>query len=115
MSVPSYNNGTIIYYTIPSSVSACDIIQTFAVCTMMVQQVTAGSYPIYVSNANGQSGTVYFTVNGGSQSSGLQVTSPTQGSVYYRGQDMTINWNWNIPSGYTGSTVTLDLYTAGRT
>jgi hypothetical protein len=113
MSVPSYNNGTIIYYTIPSSVSACDIIQTFAVCTMMVQQVTAGSYPIYVSNANGQSGTVYFTVNGGSQSSGLQVTSPTQGSVYYRGQDMTINWNWNIPSGYTGSTVTLDLYTAG--
>ncbi|MDQ5955012.1 MAG: hypothetical protein QG621_15 [Patescibacteria group bacterium] len=113
MSVPSYNNGTTLNYTIPSSVSACDVIQTFAVCTMMAQQVTAGNYPVYVSNANGQSGTVYFTVNGGSQSGSLQVTSPTQGSTYYRGQDMTIAWN----SGgtYTSASVTLDLYTSGGT
>lgn len=113
MSVPSYNNGTTIYYTIPSSVSACDVIQTFAVCTMMVQQVTAGSYPIYVSNANGQTSTVYFTVSGGSQGSGVQVTSPTQGSTYYRGQDMNISWNGG--GAYTSASVTLELYTAGGT
>jgi hypothetical protein len=112
MSVPSYNNGTTIYYTIPSSVSACDVIQTFAVCTMMVQQVTAGNYPIYVSNTNGQSSTVYFTVSGGSQSNALQVTSPVQGSTYYRGQDMTIAWSSNT---YTSASVTLDLYSTQGT
>ena len=61
MHVPS-NNGTTIYYTIPSYVSPCDV-QTFGtVCAMYAQQVTPGSYPIYVTNAQGTSNTLNFNV-----------------------------------------------------
>ncbi len=69
MQVPSYNNGTLISYTIPSSVSPCDIIQTFAVCAQYLQQVTPGAYQIYVSNSNGQSAAQTFTVTGSSSGS----------------------------------------------
>jgi hypothetical protein len=55
-------NGTSIYFTIPSYVSPCDVNQTYAICAQLAQQVTPGSYPIYVSNQNGVSQTVNFQV-----------------------------------------------------
>lgn len=55
------NNGTHIYYTIPAYLSACDINSTY-VCTMQAQLVTPGTYPLYVTNSNGTTQTLYFTV-----------------------------------------------------
>lgn len=53
-------NGTTIYFTIPAWISPCD--PNASVCTMQAIQVTPGTYPISVSNANGQTNTLYFTV-----------------------------------------------------
>ena len=58
----SVNNGTAIYFTIPYSVSGCDLTTGGAFCPMFAQQVTPGSYPVYVSNTFGQSSILYFTV-----------------------------------------------------
>lgn len=60
----SSNNGTTIYYTIPSYISGCDITTSNygTACPLYAQQVTPGTYPIYVSNGNGQTSTIYFTV-----------------------------------------------------
>lgn len=55
------NNGTTIYYTIPAYLSTCDI-QTSGVCTQVAQLVTPGTYQLYVTNANGTSQSVSFTV-----------------------------------------------------
>jgi hypothetical protein len=56
-------NGTTLYYTIPSVVSGCDITSGFGtVCPMYAQQITPGTYPVFVSNGYGQSNTLYFTV-----------------------------------------------------
>ena len=55
-------NGTTIYYTIPSTVSGCDIQTSGTFCPMYAQQITPGTYPVYVSNTNGQTSTMYFTV-----------------------------------------------------
>jgi len=57
----SINNGTVLYYTIPYSVSPCDV-ASGTVCPMYAQAITPGTYPISVSNAYGQSSTVNFTV-----------------------------------------------------
>jgi hypothetical protein len=63
MSLSSFSNGTMLYYTIPYTVSACDITSGYGIaCPMYAQQITPGTYPVYVSNANGQSSTIYFTV-----------------------------------------------------
>ena len=59
MHVPSYN-GTSIYYTIPSYISVCDVnpgTQCFA-----AQQITPGSYQVYVTSSNGTTNTVQFQV-----------------------------------------------------
>jgi peptidoglycan hydrolase-like protein with peptidoglycan-binding domain len=55
-------NGTTIYYTIPYSVSPCDVNQYFAQCTMMARQVTPGTYSVSVTNQGGSSNTLWFTV-----------------------------------------------------
>ncbi|MDD5152836.1 MAG: peptidoglycan-binding protein [Candidatus Pacebacteria bacterium] len=59
----SSNNGSTIYYTIPSVVTPCDTANG-SICSMIAQQVTSGtSYPIYVINSSGQTtGTLYFLV-----------------------------------------------------
>jgi peptidoglycan hydrolase-like protein with peptidoglycan-binding domain len=57
----SANNGTTLYFTIPAYISPCDTNQG-AVCAQYLQLVTPGTYPVYVSNAIGQTGTLYFTV-----------------------------------------------------
>lgn len=64
-------------------------------CTMMVQQVTPGVYPIYIQNADGSStNTVNFTVTGGSsqQFSVGNVSSPSSIPLYTPGT-WTINVN----------------------
>lgn len=55
-------NGTAIYFTIPSYLSACDVAVSGTMCAMLAQQVTAGTYPVYVTNQNGSTQTIYFTV-----------------------------------------------------
>lgn len=60
--VASYNNGTTISYVIPSYVSPCDLIGTGYVCGAPVSSVTPGVYPIYVTNGNGATNVINFTV-----------------------------------------------------
>ncbi len=62
MHVPSINNGTTIYYTIPSYLSPCDVQNAGGACALYAQQVTPGQYPIYVSSGSGNSNTLTFTV-----------------------------------------------------
>lgn len=59
MHIPS--TGGVIYYTIPSYVSPCDV-SGGGVCTQYIQQVTPGSYQIYVTSPLGNSGSLTFQV-----------------------------------------------------
>ncbi len=59
MHVPSQNG--VIYYTVPSYLSPCDV-SSGGICPMYAQQVTSGSYPIYVTSPNGTSNTLSFQV-----------------------------------------------------
>jgi hypothetical protein len=59
----SSTNGTMLFFNIPFTISGCDLNAGYGmVCPQFLQQVTPGTYPIYVSNVNGQTGTMYFTV-----------------------------------------------------
>jgi peptidoglycan hydrolase-like protein with peptidoglycan-binding domain len=63
MNLSSYNNGSQISYTIPSRISGCDLTGNSSYCAQWLSYVTSGSYPIYVTNSNGQSSnTTYFQV-----------------------------------------------------
>ncbi len=64
--VPSYGNGKNISYTIPASISPCDLVDdsTSSRCAAPSEEVTPGTYDLYISNANGQSEPVKFTVVG---------------------------------------------------
>lgn len=54
-------NGTMILYTIPYATSPCDVLGGY-MCAASAQLITPGTYPLFVTNGNGTSGTVYFTV-----------------------------------------------------
>ena len=54
MNVQSFNNGTLLYFTVPQTLSPCSV-TTSGVCPQYAQQVTPGQYGIYVTNQNGQS------------------------------------------------------------
>jgi hypothetical protein len=56
------SNGTQLYFTIPSYLSPCDVQPAGTMCAQYIQQVTAGSYQLFVTNANGTSGTLTFQV-----------------------------------------------------
>lgn len=58
--VPSFNNGTTIYYTVPQYMSPCDLV--VGVCGAPVTLVETGTYPVYVSNSYGTSQTLNFYV-----------------------------------------------------
>jgi hypothetical protein len=58
----SSGNGTQISYAVPSYISACDLLQPGYFCGAPVQTVTPGTYPIYVTNGNGATNVLYFTV-----------------------------------------------------
>ena len=59
--VPS-QNGTTIYYTVPSYVSPCDVAPAGGLCAQNIQQVMPGPIQISVSTGNGASSPLYFTV-----------------------------------------------------
>ncbi|MDO8561261.1 MAG: peptidoglycan-binding protein [bacterium] len=61
MRVPS-QNGTILFFTIPSAVSPCDVLTPGNVCAQFLQQVLPGSYPVFVTNGSGTSQTFNFQV-----------------------------------------------------
>jgi peptidoglycan hydrolase-like protein with peptidoglycan-binding domain len=61
MHVPSYN-GTTLYFTVPSSLSPCDVLTSGSYCAAYLQQVTPDSYPVFVSSGNGSSNTMFFQV-----------------------------------------------------
>ena len=58
--VAAINGGT-IYYTVPHYVSPCDF--TVGMCSAPAVLVQNGSYPIFVTNAQGTSQTFTFTVS----------------------------------------------------
>lgn len=60
--LPSFSNGTAIYFTIPAYVSPCDTLAAGMYCAAYVQLVTPGSYQVYVTNVNGTSQQLTFTV-----------------------------------------------------
>jgi hypothetical protein len=64
VNVPSYNNGTLLYFTIPSYVGPCDWVGDTSPyrCLAPAQQVTPGNYQISVENQNGVSNFVTFVV-----------------------------------------------------
>lgn len=58
--IASTNNGTALSFTVPSSIGPyCKPDQ---VCALYMQLLNAGTYPVYVENANGVSNTVSFTI-----------------------------------------------------
>ena len=62
MHVPSQSN-TYLYFTVPSYLSPCDVTPSGGVCAQYLQQVTPGTYQIYVTNQNGTTQTLSFQVN----------------------------------------------------
>ena len=58
--VSSISNGTVLYFTVPHYVSSCDTV--VGSCNSTPTQVTTGTYPVYVTNGNGTTQTLYFTV-----------------------------------------------------
>jgi peptidoglycan hydrolase-like protein with peptidoglycan-binding domain len=103
-------NGTTLTYTIPSQIGP--ICLSGQACPEYLQLVTPGTYPLSVSNVNGQSGSVSFTVTG--QSIGgnvISFTQPLGNQSFNSGQTLPISWTAspNVPSG---TNVILDLYTA---
>ncbi|MEK7133457.1 MAG: peptidoglycan-binding protein [Patescibacteria group bacterium] len=59
--VPS-QNGTTIYYTVPSFVSPCDLVTPGSFCSQNIQQVLPGPIQVYVTNGNGTTNTILFQV-----------------------------------------------------
>lgn len=58
--IASANNGTTLTFTVPSSIGPyCKPGQA---CALYLQLLNAGTYPVYVENANGTSNTVQFTI-----------------------------------------------------
>lgn len=60
--VPSFNNGQTLTFTIPNDTTGCDLASQGSACAMLAQLVTPGSYPVYVTNINGSTNTLYYTV-----------------------------------------------------
>lgn len=60
--VPSFNNGTTIYYTIPAYVSPCDLTTSGNFCAQSIQQIVPGPVQLYVTNTAGTSQTLQFQV-----------------------------------------------------
>jgi len=56
------SNGTSMSYTIPSSVSGCNLWTGSSSCTQVETLATPGAYAIYVTNAKGTSNSKTFTV-----------------------------------------------------
>jgi hypothetical protein len=55
-------SGNYIYYTVPSTLSPCDVVASGSYCAQYLQQVTPGQYQIYVTANGVNSNSVTFTV-----------------------------------------------------
>lgn len=64
-------------------------------CAEMYGQILPGTYKVYVSNANGTSNSVSFTVTGGTTLQPIQVLSPNGGETWTQGTTQTIKWQDN--------------------
>lgn len=62
LNVPSYNNGTLIYFTVPQFVSPCDLQTPGTYCAQYQQQIYPGPIQVSVQNQNGTSQVLYFQV-----------------------------------------------------
>jgi peptidoglycan hydrolase-like protein with peptidoglycan-binding domain len=60
--VPSSNNGTVIYYTVPQYVNPCDLASQGNLCSINVQPLLPGPVQVSVSNGNGTSQNLMFQV-----------------------------------------------------
>ena len=58
--VTSFANGTALNFTIPHFISTCDTV--IGSCSATPTTVTSGSYPLFVTNSNGTTQTLNFTV-----------------------------------------------------
>jgi hypothetical protein len=56
-------NGTTLYYTVPSYLSPCDVTPQGGVCAQYLQPVLPGSYPVYITNSAGATQQLTFQVN----------------------------------------------------
>jgi len=110
--VPSYNGGTLLYFTIPTAVGPCSWAgDTSPIrCFVADQQVLPGTYQISVENTNGQSNSINFVVTQANQHTSLTITSPQGGVQYQNGTQMPIAWSMTNPPS-SNSSMILDLYT----
>ncbi len=91
----SSDNGTSIAFSIPSEVKAGIECYTAAPCPLSplsVRPITPGTYNVSVTNANGTSNSVQFTVIAQTTSS-ITVIVPNGGEVWQNGSAQTIRWS----------------------
>jgi peptidoglycan hydrolase-like protein with peptidoglycan-binding domain len=90
-----------IKFTVPDSVGPnC---APPRMCPMYLQQVTPGTYKVWVENANGSSNTVTFTVTGTTQNQNISITgidSPSQLALNQSG-----TWTLHASLGASGSSL----------
>jgi len=60
--VPSYNNGTMLSFQVPTYVSPCDLQTPGTLCAQYIQQIYPGAVQVKVENTNGVSQILYFQV-----------------------------------------------------
>lgn len=82
------SNGTTITFTIPDTITPCPRISSNIACIQLAQQVTPGTYAISVTNANGASNTVNFTVT--SKTGALSI-NPTSAIIKVGGTTISGN------------------------
>jgi peptidoglycan hydrolase-like protein with peptidoglycan-binding domain len=77
-------------FTVPSYIGACP--STSQICAQIARQVTPGTYGVAITNANGTSNRIDFTVTGQSDSN-ITVVAPNGGETWVRNTQQTIKWN----------------------
>ena len=93
---PNYNNlssnGTTITFTVPySNYFACwDLTPA---CMIAATMISPGTYPVSITNANGTSNAVNFTVTSATAPSSVTVLSPNGGETWVKGTTQTIRWS----------------------
>ncbi len=81
--------GNQLRFTVPRQVSPCDLIGVNMFCAQIVQEVIPGSYDIYVTNRNGTSNKITFSVTSGSVNSGPRIIRVNGPSTLVVGQTGT--------------------------
>lgn len=66
-------------------------------CVQVMSQIKPGAYNVSVSNANGTSNNVLFTVTSSKPNLSIQVLSPNGGETWTKGTTQMITWRDNTP------------------